>query len=251
MANPISPNPTAALPPFSLPMVDLINGNPSFVWYQFFLSAYNKLGGQQGLDLSTVKALAEAALAAANEAETVAIAANSTATAAEGIANQANTTANSALNVAGTGVALAQAVQRSSLQAANNLSDLTTVSFARSNLGVSSYSLIQTWDGQPNDGQMRYIPINRGYTVPANFAGSAIHCGTYATVDAPFVIGYIRSGATHTIGSVTLVHAGNFTHTTTQSAVSLQAGDVITVKAPSPQDATLADVGLSLILTLA
>jgi len=93
----------------------------------------------------------------------------------------------------------------------------------------------------PTAGARLFLFIANRYTnYGADFAGSYAKCATTATAEAVFTIK--KNG--DTIGTITFsagVTAGVFA--STGSAVySLAPGDILEVVAPSPQDATLADV---------
>lgn len=102
--------------------------------------------------------------------------------------------------------------------------------------------------GKPNDGQVFHVPLTQAYTLPANFASSLGYPGTVATSDATFAFGYVRSGTYHAVGTLKFLAAASSLTLSTQAAVNLLSTDIIRLTAPSPQDATLADCGITVML---
>lgn len=100
--------------------------------------------------------------------------------------------------------------------------------------------------GQPDDGELvLQYPITDNMTIPAGFAGSV----AYAAVDssAPAVFQVNIDGAA--IGTITF-HGSP--HATAQLSADVHCvpGNVLTITAPSPQDATLANISLNLVANL-
>src|SRR5262249_46738552 len=93
-----------------------------------------------------------------------------------------------------------------------------------------------------------HAPLPQAFTVPANFAGSLGFAGTVPTSDAVFEVGYVRAGTYHTIGHVTFAASDAALTLSAQAAVALLAGDILRLNAPDPQDATLADCGVTILL---
>jgi hypothetical protein len=107
---------------------------------------------------------------------------------------------------------------------------------------VIPYDIGSSADGKPaSSSTVMMFVAPRNFTIPQNFTGSVAKADVAATADATFIIKKNGTNvATFTFG------AGNSTATfSTQSSVSVNAGDVITVTAPSSQDATLFDVAFS------
>ena len=91
------------------------------------------------------------------------------------------------------------------------------------------------------------IPVVSLFTIPANFTGSLAVAGTAATSSAVFTISYSRSGNTTQIGTVTFASSGNTGTFSSSSLYTAQVGDLIIVTTPSPSDATLANIGISIL----
>lgn len=97
--------------------------------------------------------------------------------------------------------------------------------------------------GQPGDGVevFKFVAV-RAVEWPDDFAGSYGHVGTNPTSSAAFAVK--KNGSS--IGTITISTGGTFTFATTGAETTLAAGDRLTIEAPTPQDATLADVGFNL-----
>jgi len=76
-----------------------------------------------------------------------------------------------------------------------------------------------------------------------DFADSKLDAGTAATAEAVFTV---KDNGT-SIGTITVAAAGTTgTFATTSGEHTIDAGDVLTIEAPSSEDATLADVSITL-----
>lgn len=102
--------------------------------------------------------------------------------------------------------------------------------------------------GMPASGLSIYVPIVQDTDVPANFAGSIGYSNSNATGTAAVTLSYIRSGSTTTIGTFTFTSAGHLATASTQALLHLLTGDILVGSAPSPQDATLADFTVTLLM---
>lgn len=106
-----------------------------------------------------------------------------------------------------------------------------------------------SFSGKPLDGQAIFISIAQAVTIPANFANCIGYSDTRASSSSVFNVGYIRSGSYTAIGTITFTNASSTPSFSTQAAVSLLAGDIIKVTAPSPQDPNLANIAITLLAT--
>ena len=101
-----------------------------------------------------------------------------------------------------------------------------------------------TIPGAPADaGYSLYFPVVRGFSFPANFAGSKAVCRVNPTATATFTI--LKNGVS--AGTVALNTSGVATFT--GSAVTFAAGDILSITNPTPADTTLVDVGITLMGT--
>jgi hypothetical protein len=106
---------------------------------------------------------------------------------------------------------------------------------------VSPYDIGLFLPGQPDDGiECFKFVATRNIDFADDFAGSRGHCSTNPTSTAAFDV--ILNGST--IGSISISTGGAFTFSTSGGAVAMSPGDRLTLTSPSPQDATLAGVGI-------
>jgi VCBS repeat-containing protein len=89
--------------------------------------------------------------------------------------------------------------------------------------------------------QVLGLTFVRAVNFPSNFSGSVGSVGTNPTASAVYTVK--RNGSS--VGTVTISTSGTFTFSTS-GAVSFASGDRMTIVAPSVQDATLADVAITL-----
>jgi hypothetical protein len=83
-------------------------------------------------------------------------------------------------------------------------------------------------------------------SVAASLAGSQAYGGTVATADTTFTVNQISAGVTTALGTIVLHATG--APTLAGAGGTLAAGDVLQILAPA-QDATLADVGITVMAT--
>lgn len=102
--------------------------------------------------------------------------------------------------------------------------------------------------GSPPSGLSIYIPIVQDTDIPANFAGSIGYSSGNATGTVVVTLAYIRSGSTTTIGTFTFTSAAHLATASTQALLHLLTGDILVCSAPSPQDATLADFTVTVLM---
>jgi hypothetical protein len=106
-----------------------------------------------------------------------------------------------------------------------------------------SYDFTVPFDGPalPGDGQIVYFPIVKNITCADDFAGSVAKADEPSTGTAVFTIK--KNGST--VGTVTFTTSDTGVWATSGGATSYADGDIYAAIAPSPQDATLAGVGLT------
>jgi hypothetical protein len=101
--------------------------------------------------------------------------------------------------------------------------------------------------GKPASGAIANAPVAMPLSVPAGLAGTTVFDSTRATSNAAFTLNRIVNGTTVTpIGAVTITPASNTSATLTGAGGTLAVGDVLQLIAPA-QDATLSDVGITLL----
>jgi hypothetical protein len=105
--------------------------------------------------------------------------------------------------------------------------------------------------GKPNSSQVYNVPVPWNCVVAANLAGTVVFDTSLTTSNAAFTVNAVNAGNTATlVGTVTITPT---THTScslsVQAATTLLAGGALQISAPAVQDATLADMGISIPVT--
>lgn len=91
-------------------------------------------------------------------------------------------------------------------------------------------------------------PVIRAFTFPANFAGSQASAGTNPGASFVMTVQKISGGATTNIGTITIGTGGAVAFATTGGLpITLAAGDVLCVLAPSTPDGTIARLRFTLV----
>lgn len=111
------------------------------------------------------------------------------------------------------------------------------------------YDLFIPVIGQPLASQVVYQAVFvRSVTFGVNFSGSVALCTTPPTANAVFSL--TRNG--NQVGTLTLAPSGAYTFSSLGfTAVVFSAGDILALVSPYPQDATLADLSVTLTATVA
>lgn len=101
-----------------------------------------------------------------------------------------------------------------------------------------------TVSGKPTNGQIVCVfPAPIAFTIPAGLSGSRMVAGTAATGTSVFTLK--KNGTS--FGTMTFAAAGTTATLSAASATAVSTSDIITITAPGTADATLANVGWTVI----
>ncbi len=116
------------------------------------------------------------------------------------------------------------------------------------NAGSEGYDVACYTPGKPASSAtlLRFVAV-RAFSLPANWTGSKGDAGAAATAQTDFTVKRKPvGGVAATIGTVRFAAAGTTPTFILAAATDFEPGDVLSIHAPSSQDATLADVAITL-----
>lgn len=137
-------------------------------------------------------------------------------------------------------------VTAGSLQA--YLTSTSSIALAQLPAAVIDTSISFSFSGLLGPGQQASIPLLINLALPASLIGSVFYCGVRPAATAVFTLQYVRNAITTTIALISVNTFGVFS-VSASGALNLNAGDIMLLLAPSTQDATLQNVGLSILST--
>ena len=103
--------------------------------------------------------------------------------------------------------------------------------------------------GKPAAGATLNLAMGMACAIPANLEGTVAYAGTPPAAGAAFVLNKLPAGggAAVTLGSLSFAAGTAGAMLSTQPAASLAVGDVLQLASPAAQDATLADIGITIL----
>lgn len=101
--------------------------------------------------------------------------------------------------------------------------------------------------GKPPAAGSLFRPVTTPVDIPASLAGSIGYADVASTAVKVFTLNKISGGVTTALGTITTTIGSKTAFTLSGAGGSLAAGDVLQLIAPTPQDSTLADLGLTIL----
>lgn len=91
------------------------------------------------------------------------------------------------------------------------------------------------------------IPMGFSLSIDRLLAGTITYAKARPTAPASFILNKIAGGIVSQLGVITLTPANSYSHALSGNGGSLLIGDVLQIIAPAIADATLADIGITVM----
>ena len=101
--------------------------------------------------------------------------------------------------------------------------------------------------GRPPSGNAVYVPMPWALSIPDGLTGAVVYADTPPTDDAAFVVNRISGGVAVELGTITIEAGSQTACALAGSGGALVVGDVLQLVAPLTPDATLADLGITIL----
>lgn len=131
----------------------------------------------------------------------------------------------------------------------SNVADPISSSDAANKSFVQSMAVNFSFPDQPSAEQTVQMMIPRALQLDFGVTNPLTYCITAATIDAEFTLQYVRSAITTTIGTITFEIGASSATLSSPTVANLVVDDILQLVTPTLQDATLADVVVTLVLT--
>lgn len=133
----------------------------------------------------------------------------------------------------------------------DNTTNVATTAFVHAAVPLSAFNVPVAFSvpGKPAAAGMVNIAVTMALTIPSGLAGATVFDNALATANAVFTVNKISGGVTTALGTVTITPTSHTSATLAGAGGSVVAGDTLQLAFPGTQDATLADVAITIATT--